>query len=309
MSEPLEKEVQLHARNAQGQDVLIYPLPPGGYPLAVTKGGTGADSAAEACEGLGAVKKAGDTMTGNLSIQGYLYPSVYLLPTYNTTTNRTVFEGSYVGASSFSAWEDSTGNNRRMLEVRTAAYEPSLDNAVVLRSVINSSYYTYRVFHAGMATPVPVGNGGTGASDAAGARSNLGITPGNIGAAAASHTHALTGSDITGTLPLSKGGTGATDAAAARTNLGAAASGHTHALTDSAITGTLPLSKGGTGQTSAAAVRSALGLGNTTGALPIDSGGTGASSAKAALQNLGVFYADTLPSGGTDGQICLVPIE
>ena len=33
-------------------------------------------------------------MTGNLSISGYLYPSVYLLPTYNGTTNRTVFEGS-----------------------------------------------------------------------------------------------------------------------------------------------------------------------------------------------------------------------
>jgi hypothetical protein len=225
-----------------------------------------------------------------------------------TTSGKVVNERSAMQMTAVYAWEDSTGSNRRMLEVRTAAYEPSLDNAVVLRSVINSSYYTHRVFHAGMATPVPVGNGGTGASDAAGARSNLGITPGNIGAAAASHTHTLTGSDITGTLPLSKGGTGATDAAAARTNLGAAASGHTHALTDSAITGTLPLSKGGTGQTSAAAVRNALGLGNTTGALPIANGGTGASSAKAALTNLGVFYADTLPSGGTDGQICLVPV-
>ena len=36
--------------------------------------------------------------------------------------------------------------------------------------------------------------------------------------------------------------------------------------------------------------------------------GTGASSAKAALQNLGIFYADTLPADGTDGQICLVPV-
>ena len=33
-------------------------------------------------------------MTGNLAISGYLYPSLYLLPTYNSTTNRTVFEGS-----------------------------------------------------------------------------------------------------------------------------------------------------------------------------------------------------------------------
>ena len=54
-------------------------------------------------------------MTGNLQISGRLYPSLYLLPTYNDTTNRVVFEGSYSGAGSFAAWEDSSGTNRRML--------------------------------------------------------------------------------------------------------------------------------------------------------------------------------------------------
>ena len=143
-------------------------------PLGVDQGGTDASSAASACANLGAVKKSGDTMTGNLSISGYLYPSLYLLPTYNSTTNRVVFEGSYAGAASFSAWQDSTGNNRRMLEVRNASYESSRDNALVLRDVINGSYYAFRVFHSGMATPVPIGNGGTGASNAVAARSNLG---------------------------------------------------------------------------------------------------------------------------------------
>ena len=143
-------------------------------PLGVDQGGTDASSAASACANLGAVKKSGDTMTGNLSISGYLYPSLYLLPTYNSTTNRVVFEGSYAGAASFSAWQDSTGNNRRMLEVRNASYESSRDNALVLRDVINGSYYAFRVFHSGMATPVPIGNGGTGAGNAAAARSNLG---------------------------------------------------------------------------------------------------------------------------------------
>ena len=143
--------------------------------LGVAYGGTGATTAAGAIANLGGVKKTGDTMTGNLTIQSALYPSVYLTPTYNSTTNRTVFEGSYLGASSFAAWEDSTGSNRRMLEVRTASYAPSMDNAVLLRTAVNNSYYSYRVFHAGMATPVPIANGGTGASVAKAALTNLGV--------------------------------------------------------------------------------------------------------------------------------------
>ena len=44
-------------------------------PLEVSQGGTGAGNAASACANIGAVKKSGDTMTGNLSIQSSLYPS------------------------------------------------------------------------------------------------------------------------------------------------------------------------------------------------------------------------------------------
>ena len=144
-------------------------------PLEISQGGTGASNGSSACWSLGAVRRTGDTMTGNLCIQSSLYPSLYLQPTYNGTTNRTVFEGSYAGASSLSSWDDSSGDNRRMLEVRNASYESSRDNAVLLRDVINGSYYAYRVFHAGMATPVPVANGGTGASNAKSALNNLGI--------------------------------------------------------------------------------------------------------------------------------------
>ena len=62
---------------------------------------------------------------------------------------------------------------------------------------------------APMPSVVPVSQGGTGATDDATARANLGITPANIGAAAASHNHSA--ADVTsGTLPLARGGTGVT---------------------------------------------------------------------------------------------------
>lgn len=144
-------------------------------PLAVEYGGTGATTPALARYYLGALSKTGDTMTGNLNIQSALYPSVYLVPTYNNTTNRTVFEGSYIGASSFAAWEDSSGNNRRMLEVRTKAYQSSLDWAVLLRVADNGAWGSYRIFHSGMESPVPVSCGGTGSFYAKGALTNLGI--------------------------------------------------------------------------------------------------------------------------------------
>jgi hypothetical protein len=102
---------------------------------------------------------------------------------------------------------------------------------------------------------VPIGQGGTGANNAADARSNLGLGTGataNIGTIATQNSDsvAITGGSITGVLPIAvaSGGTGANTAAASRVNLSAAALGNNSDITS--LTGlTTPLAAvfGGTG--------------------------------------------------------------
>lgn len=133
---------------------------------------------AEAINGIDAntVSKSGDTMTGALNIQGSYYPSFNLVPTNSTSKiKKAVFEGSYAGSVSISAWEDDSGQNRRILEVRAKSYESSLDNALLLRVCDNDNWSDYKVFHSG--TTVPITSGGTGATTAAGALTALGAFP------------------------------------------------------------------------------------------------------------------------------------
>lgn len=157
-------------------------------------------------------------------------------------------------------------------------------------------------------TDIAVADGGTGASTASGARTNLGL--GTIATQDASNV-SITGGAITGItdLAVADGGTGASDASGARTNLGlgsiATQASSNVTITGGSISGItdLALADGGTGASTASSARGNLGLGtiatqdastvsitggSVTGItdLAIADGGTGASSANAALNNL-----------------------
>jgi hypothetical protein len=150
---------------------------------------------------------------------------------------------------------------------------------------------------------VAVANGGTGATTASGARTNLGLVIGTdvlspTGSAANltsfptfNQNTTGTASNVTGTVAVANGGTGATTASGARTNLGLvigtdvlAPNGSAASLTSfptfnqnttgtaSNVTGTVAIANGGTGQTSQTAAFDALSPTTTKGDLIVSNG-------------------------------------
>ena len=167
-----------------------------------------------------------------------------------------------------------------------------------------------------------INSGGTGATDAAGARTALGVdaagTDNSTAVSLATVTDnylTITGQEVTaGTVPLTLGGTGATDAAGARTALGVDAAGTDNStavslatVTDNYLTitgqeitsSTVPLSLGGTGATDASGARTALGLGTIavqgSDAVNIDGGAIDGTTIGTTTPSTGTF--STVSSG------------
>lgn len=172
--------------------------------VSIAHGGTGSTTAVGALTNLGAVAKAGDTMTGSLNVG-----------TTSTTSEINVCATAASGSIYFYATGSSTGNRG------IYAYNANGASTDVIR--IDSS--NGMTFFGNSATANKVNNALTislngssqGAYDGSAAKS-INITPSAIGAAASSHTHSylpLSGGTLTGSLLIgnsSDSATSATDA-------------------------------------------------------------------------------------------------
>ncbi|MBQ6503090.1 MAG: hypothetical protein IJI57_04155 [Flexilinea sp.] len=148
----------------------------------------------------GKVSKSGDTMTGALNFNSKGQNSIYNGPNdaangVGGALNNLVFNSWYgVSFTTGCSGATYTGTNAVSINCRNGNVYAAQFNGKLNGNATN------------VTGTVAITNGGTGATTAANARTNLGITPANIGAAASSHTHSylpLAGGTMTGAMTSS----------------------------------------------------------------------------------------------------------
>ena len=278
--------------------------------VAVLYGGTGATDATAARTNLGV--RIGTDVQAYSALLGSVAGATYTGST-STTTVGTITSGTWTGgtiavANGGTFATDATAA-RTNLGVRIGtdvqAYSALLGSVALNTYTGSTSRTTVGTVTTGTwnAATVAVLYGGTGATDASAARTNLGLAIGiNVqaysallgsvaGATYAGSTSTTTVGTITagtwngGTIAVTNGGTFATDATAARTNLGVRIG--TDVQSYSALLGSVALNTytGSTSRTTVGTVTTGTWNAATVAVLY---GGTGATDATAARTNLGV---------------------
>lgn len=131
---------------------------------------------------------------------------------------------------------------------------PDIDGGTISSASISGATIASSTISS-LSSDLAVADGGTGASDAAGARSSLSA------AASGANSDITSLSGLTTALSIAQGGTGATSASAARTSLGLGSLSTASTISNDSWSGTdLSIANGGTGSSTASAARQSLGL-------------------------------------------------
>ena len=284
----------------------------------IAQGGTGASNATEARTAL-------ELGTAATSDTDDFAPTVHTHAISDVTSLQTSLDG-----------KSSTSHNHNLLDLSEKSYS-SLSGKPTLGALASQDALAFSVITGSVSIGAQSGNvplayvsgtlsfasGGTGASNAASARTNLGLGDVSLLNTNASQVNFLRGdgswitpsagsvaaSDITGSLslvaqsgllPLARGvletlavmhgGTGAANASVARTNLGLGSLATLSSVTlVTDTTGTLSVAQGGTGASSGSAAYTNLGTmgaSNLSGTVAIVNGGTGQSNVSSAINAL-----------------------
>ena len=225
----------------------------------ITSGGTGAVTADDARNNLGAALDPTDTR-GDLITRGI-----------TTLDKLAIGSNNYVLKSNGTdpVWGQVDGGEvtGTVAVVNGGTGSTTSSGALTNLGAAASGANTDITSLGGLTTDIAVADGGTGASTASAARTNLGA------AASGANTDITSLGGLTTDIAVADGGTGAVTASAARTNLGAAASGSNSDITAlTGLTTDLSVAQGGTG----AGTFTANGVlhGNGTSAIGVTATGT-----------------------------------